>query len=538
MLKIGIILFFLFSFSFGTICSCTIESPGSPPFWSWCKCPKAAGWDGHYRCYWRHRKGRATSWICDNKSNCPPYMKQNELRQCVPNPDISPKDCAAKGGKYVDGGFSSLSSIDNAFASLSGTGCYSPAWVHNKENSLKNKIKNLVTPKHALLAAIALSPIGKIFKIPGMLDSLFNSFKKSGGNVKMLQDNKPIINMKYNPETGTYEPEISYTPRQKPLEPGQLLSPPKNTEDAQNIIDASPDLKNFENSPFADIPPENAEDLGHEMFADDLDKPQGRTRIADDLRDIFKRSKQEDNSNLPTVINKPNEDMLNTPATIPLRVPDPFAPGGQIPAIAKRTVKPLGGNIYDVMYNIKPQGAAHPTIVHYTVTLTGGHAQVVPKYKIKPNTYVTGRSGNLYSPKLPFAKPTLPAPNSSNAPGNAAGNSVVNNYYNTTNNYYEKNDTMPDVTTFQKPTQDAITKAFNYKIALFSCPDVSPSCPNPTKLQFPLAGKTYKLDIPDPICAVIADMDNPDINTEVNTAGNLLVLMAGVLGALSLFRRN
>jgi len=532
-----ILLLFIPFLLFGDICWCNMYWRAGRGGGTWCGCPKTGSVDNSHQCTWQC-KGTNCNCVKNEGEFCPSYMKHNSLGQCVPNPDLTPDECSKQGGSYVKCGFDSFTSTSNAFACMSGRGCYSPMWAQLGKNKIAKKVKNIVTPKNVITGAIALSPIGKIFKIPGMIDSLFNSLKKNGGNIKMLQDNKPIINMKYNPETGTYQPEISYTPRPKPLKPEELLTPPKNTEDAQNIIDASPNLKDFENSPFGDIPPENTEELGHEMFANDLDKPQGRTRIADDLRDIFKRSKQEDNSNLPAVISKPNPDVLNTPATIPLRVPDPFAPGGQIPAIAKRTVKPLGGNVYDVMYNIKPQGAAHPTIVHYTVTLTGGHAQVVPKYKINGHTYVTGHSGNLYSPKFPFAKPNLPAPNSSNAPGSAAGNSVVNNYYNTTNNYYEKNDTMPDVTTFQKPAEDAITNAFNYKIALFTCPDVSPTCPNPTKLQFPVGDKTYKLDIPDPICKVIEDMDNSQIDSEINTVGNLLVLVAGVLGALSLFRRN
>lgn len=44
--------------------------------------------------------------------------------------------------------------------------------------------------------------------------------------------------------------------------------------------------------------------------------------------------------------------------------------------------------------------------------------------------------------------------------------------------------------------------------------------------------------IPDPMCAVISALNEPQIAPKINIAANLIVLFAGVMGALTLFRRD
>ena len=49
---------------------------------------------------------------------------------------------------------------------------------------------------------------------------------------------------------------------------------------------------------------------------------------------------------------------------------------------------------------------------------------------------------------------------------------------------------------------------------------------------------TGQYKIPDPMCAVITTIDNPKISPLITTAANLIVLFAGIMGALTLFRRD
>jgi len=530
---------------FADVCWWNIPSLQSGGTWSSChKCngksmcgPQQWGCEPH-TCgngkVWTYLHGACS---CRQEDFCPSYMKRDQTGHCIPNPDMSKAECAKQGGTYVDcSSFASLISLNNVVACIGGSGCYSPTWVQSKINSLKSRFKNIFTPTHVLTSALSLLPISKIFKLPGMIDNLINSIKETGGNLKMLEDNKPLIDLKYNPDTGTYEPEIMYTPRQKPLTPENLLVPPKTPEDAKNIIDTAPNLKDFEESPFADIKPKNMDELRNEMIGNDLESPQVRTKIAEDLREIFKRSEPKSDTNLPVPIQKPSEEVLNTPVTFPMIIPDSTAPGGHIQTQVKRKVKYLGGNQYDVMYVIKPQGASKPTVVHYYVTLTPDHAQVVPKYKINDTNYVTGRSGDLYSSKIPFANPGLPVPSAS--PNAQSSTSVVNNYYyyNTTNNYNseENNTSLPDVTTAEAPIEKEIAKALDYKIVLFRCPKVTPHCPN--DLNVSMFGGT--LTIPSPICAVITAMNNPKISPKIDWAGNIIVIVATIAGLLTLFKRN
>jgi len=504
----------------------------------WSNCNITPGsYDYNKNCTWVCNGDKC---ICKKNSGefCPSYMTKDKTGHCVPNPDLSKDQCVKKGGSYVNcSSFSSLSNRNNAIACLLGnSGCYSPTWVESKRNTIAKKVKNILTPKNVITTALMAAPISKVFKIPSVAQRIWDSLEKSGGNINKIRENKPLINMKYDPNTGSYKPQVMYTPRPKPLKPEELLSPPKTQEDAKNIIDTSPNLKDFEKSPFNDIPPTTEAELRNEMLAHDLDTPQVRTKMAEDLREIFKRSEPKNDSNLPAIIQKPDQNTLTTPKNFPMVIPDPSAPGGQIQAQVKRTVKHLGGNLYDVMYVIKPQGASKPTVVHYQVTLTPDHAQVVPKYKINNNNYVTTSSGDLYSSKTPFDKPVVPNPLPATANAPAAAAQVINNYYTTTNNYNseEENKSLPDVASAQEPIQKELKKALDYKIILFTCPEVTPKCPN--DLNITMFGG--HLSIPSPVCAAINAMQKKQISPKIDLAGNFIVMIATILGLLTLFKRD
>ena len=544
---------FLFAHTITRMDPCWWNIAGNPAGGSWSSCHHC---DGKPMCgpeSWGcepHSCGDGKVWLfingtcnCIEQDFCPPYMKRDRAGHCIPNPDLTPEQCAHEGGTYVDcSSFAdTFSSRNNAFACLIGnSGCYSPTWIEVKRNKWADKFKQIVTPKRVIETAIMLAPISKIFKIPVMLDSLFNVFRRAGGNLKMLEDNKPIIDLKYNPESGVFEPDVTYTPRQQPLAPERLLTPPKNSTEAKDIIDTAPDLENFLESRFADIQPADAEELTNERIAYDIDtEPQAKTKIADDLREIFKRSAQPQKENYPVPI-KP--DIPKTPKIFQLPIPDIASPTGQIETTVTRKVKPLTGNRYQIIYNVKPQGASKPVTIVYDATVTGHDVQLTPKYKIGDNKYVQGRQGELYNQKNNIVRP-LPVPlpnpisNPTSQPQPVGGNTyITNNYY---NNYYntekkEENNSVPDVTTAKNPIEKAITTAFAYKITLFSCPEVTPKCPNDLNISM-FGGH---LTIPDPVCAVINAMNKPEISGKVDWAGNIIVIVATIAGLLTLFKRD
>jgi len=538
---------------------------------TWCGCPNS--YDTSHKCQWKCSKG-SCSCVKEENEFCPSYMKHNSLGQCVPNPDLTPDECAKQGGSYVKASSftSTFSSTMNAVASLYGSGCYSPTWASLKINKFKNKVSSIVNPKNALLGALMLSPVSKLFKAPALIGALRNDLKDKNVTPKLLQDNRITIDTKYNPATGRFEPKIKMLPRQKKLPPEKLFGPPKNESDANELLGVGEDLKKFSESRFGrNI--NNADELKNAKIDYDIDtSPATKTKIAEDLREIFRRSSKPQEKQFPVPVKKnpePNPPIkVNpsslTPKVFTLKIKDASAPGGEIVAKVERQVKQLTKTKYQVLYKVKPQGAKKPTIILYKVDTSNPHAPVTPKYKIGDNNYVESKPTPLYPQSKPSSNSSLPVPTTKNnstsksppvpIPGDTKGkdsnpktssnsdsqsckgttiiNNVTNNYYN------EKNETLPDLRGFKPAVTGAITTAFAYKINLFTCPDAVPKCPNSLSIKFPVLKKDYNLTIPDPLCKVIKDIDNPKISPEIDTAGNLLVLLAGVLGALSLFRRD
>ena len=439
--------------------------------------------------------------------------------ECVPNTNLNQAACEKAGGIYLDKIPITKLFSDPKYAYLvmqvplfSSHLCYTQNWLNTK----LGKIKNALTPKKVLTAAIGLLPLGKI-KYVWRGAELAEDIKDTVKNPKVLQDQKPIINTKYNPDTGVYEPVVNLKPRTSPLKPSALLQAPTDTT-AQDLVGTSPNLKEFLNSPFAskgDISTEaDLTDAVTEFNMDHNLRAGTQTKIADDLREIFNRSKPEEKTNFPITIK------------------DNVGEDPEIPAEVQRTVTPVpnNANAYNVEYIITPKNAPAPVTINYYVTKAATSSSsapgaavsaapaivATPTYKLGETKYI-GKEIIIKKNTSPGAKadPTI-------SKNTAAKPKVVTTNYNS----------------FVNPAQNAITTAFNYKISLFTCPSVSPKCPNSIEIDWNNMGIKGKYKIPDPMCAVITAIDNPKISPAITTAGNLIVLIAGILGALSLFRRN
>uniref|UniRef100_UPI0026092804 hypothetical protein n=1 Tax=Thermococcus sp. TaxID=35749 RepID=UPI0026092804 len=364
--------------------------------------------------------------------------------------------------------------------------CYTQKWL----NTSLGKIKNTLSPKKVLSAAIGLLPLGKI-KYLWKGEELAQDISDSAKSPKVLQDQKPIIDTKYNPDTGTYEPIVDLKPRDKPLKPSTLLEAPTGTTSAQDLVGTSPNLKDFLNSPFASKGDLSTEaDLTDAVTEFNLDhnlRAGTQTKIADDLREIFNRSKPQEKANFPITIK------------------DNVGEDPEIPAEVQRTVTPVPNNpnAYNVEYIITPKNAPAPVTINYYVTKAAATSPAptaaaspapavvaTPTYKLGQTKYV-GKEIIIKKNTSPGAKgdPTTPK----NTP---AKTKVV----------------TPNYNSFVNPAQNAITTAFNYKISLFTCPSVSPKCPNSIEIDWNNMGINGKYKIPDPMCAVITAINNPTLS--------------------------
>ena len=523
MLKIVIFLF-LTSFLFANICWCNMywmRSGGS-----WCSCPKEGVYDKNHQCIWT-KTGRNFTCVKQEGEWCPSYMKKNNLGKCIPNPELSKNECIKNGGEWVDASsFSSLSSLQSAVASLYGSGCYSPTWVQSRINEFKEKVSNLVTPKNVLLGALALLPVGRLFKSTVLLTGLLDAIKSKEVSPALLQDNRLLINTKYNPEKGIFEPDIKLVPRNEKLPVDRLFKSPKTSEEASEFIQVSEDMNEFANSKFADITPKNFEELTNEKIAFDIDKSPMATKIIDDLRDIFKRSKPND-SNFPVKVDVSNKNRI-----FPIKIWDS---NGKIDAIAIRKIKNHSGNSYSIIYNIKPEGASKPLTIIYNITKLAKNIQITPKYKVGDNKYIQGNQFYHYN------KNNITTTSTSNKSNTINNYYNTTNYYNTVNNYYntdtkEKNETNPDLTSFKNPVEEALKNALGFSVSLFSCPVTQPTCPHSVNLTIPVLPKPILFE--DPLCKVINTINNKNIKPTITWFGNILVMMAGVFGLLTMFKRN
>jgi len=435
---------------------------------------------------------------------CPQPLITDKLGNCIPNPNLNKDQCQKEGGIYMDNNIlDTFSSINNAIASLYAPPgehyCYTLAWVNAKKQALKAK----VAPKNVLFTALSFLPLGKLGKLikwVGIGDKIIEEAKSP----KMLQDNRAVIDTKYNPQTGTYEPVIQLKPRNDPLPENQLFQNPTSLEQAENIVKPTKNLDDFLRSKFAEVDFDTPSELDQAVISYDLDtglREGTQTKIAEDLRDIFKKS-----------------EISSSSQSFPMALKDYVGDEGSVQTEVTREITPIGTQgqtkIYNIKYDILPQGASTPVVVEY-------HTEVTPEPNSKENIikvtplYQIGKSTIT-------GQPLTLNPTSNNSNQELAKDQPHN----------------PDFTTFKSPAENAIKQAFNYKITLFTCPNVSPNCPHNVKINYNLAGIKGQYIIPDPMCSVISTINNPHVSPAVDKAGDLIVLFAGIFGFLTLFRRD
>ena len=427
---------------------------------------------------------------------CYDPMVLDQTGHCIPNPDLNRSQCESKGYVYVDASSVEVfTDLDKALASLGGSGCFSKDWVNAKKEHLKAQI----TPENVLTAAINLLPVGKIFKLAKWARVAYDVAKEVK-DPKLLTDNKPVIETKYNPETGVYEPEITLEPRAEKLPEEKLFQAPEDLESAEQIIKPSKELDDFLRSKFSEV--DTDEGLTQAVTAYNLEK-NPTTAIIDDLRDIFKRSQPETQEQHFPVVIKDNVS------------------GEPINAQVTRQVTPVRTQgetkTYNVTYNITPEGAKIPLPVVYQAEVKPDpenagkeSVKVIPKYNIENKTVTGTEIKNIYNIK----------------------NTTINS------TPTEQNIPQPDLTSFGPLAKNQINNALNYKINLFTCPPATPKCPNDLVINYDLAGVKGQYKLPDITCAVINAIDNPNISPLVDKAATLIVLFATAVGFLSLLRRD
>jgi len=428
---------------------------------------------------------------------CKPPQIMDKLGHCIPNPDINESECKAQGYKYVDASsFSVFTDLDLAVASLYGSGCFSSDWINAKKDALKAKI----SPENVLKSAVNLLPLGKLYKLAkwtGLVDDVVKQVK----DPKLLEDNTPIIETKYNPETGVFEPQVSLEPRVDKLPEEKIFQPPKSAESAEQIIKPTKELDDFLRSKFAEV--DTDEGLTQAVVAYNMETKPAQTATLDDLRDLFRRSEIDtQEQHFPVVI----QDSVS---------------GESINAQVTRQVTPVNTEgatkTYNVTYNITPQGAKTPLPVVYEVEVSPDPedsrkniVKAIPKYQIENKTITGTQIKNIY------------------------------NITNTTTIPNTENDTIPkpDLTSFGPLAQNEINNAMNYKIDLFTCPTATPQCPNDVIIHYDLAGIKGEYKFPDITCSIINVINKPNISPLVDKVGTLIVLFATAIGFLSLLRRD
>lgn len=449
---------------------------------------------------------------------CPPALVSFG-NSCAPNPNLNKAACKKAGGIYLDSISPSQLFSNPKYAYLvlqvplfSSHLCYTKTYI----KAAMDKIKNALSPKKIILGALSILPVGKL-KYVFKGEDLVNTIEKTAKNPKVLQDNTPVIDTKYNPATGTFEPVVNLKPRTKPLPLPDLLQAPKDPASASTIVATGDNLKDFLNSPFASkgfTTPQDLTDAAIDYSIDNNLRAGTQTKIGEDLRDIFNRSKPQQQSNFPVTIK------------------DDVGDGQLIEAEVKRDITPIPQTVsntktinnYKVTYYITPQGASKPAVITYNIKQEPAPSpKAAPKIIATP-IYTIGETKYMGKEMVikNNAKPATATP--ATKPATAT-----------------KTKTKPTVkpkanyTSFVAPAENAITNAFNYRINLFTCPKVTPKCPDSVNIHIMGTGD---LKIPDPMCAVITAIDNPKISPSITAAGNLIVLFAGIMGVLTLFRRD
>lgn len=451
---------------------------------------------------------------------CPPPLITSGS-SCAPNPDINKTECEKEGGIYLDSVSPTQLFSDPKYAYLvmkvplfTSHLCYTQKYV----NAALAKIKNALSPEHVLLGALSFLPIGKL-KYIFRADDLVQTIEKVAKSPKTLVENRPIIETRYNPSTGTYEPVVDLKPREAPLPAPKLLQAPDNAQEAANLVGTSTNLKDFLNSPFASADLQTPADFTQAAVEYDIDnnlRTGTQTKIADDLREIFNRSKPQQEENFPIALH----DDVGDGQVINAEVKREITPVKPTTASTSNAKAPTTYNTYNVTYYITPQGATTPAKIIYKVTQTPATNSSPAKVTAVPTYYLGERK--VVGTEIIIKKNSQPAKKTPASSKNTPKPKQQQINYNS----------------FLSPAEHAITNAFNYKVNLFTCPKVQPQCPNAITIHYNVMNVQGEYKIPDPMCAVISALNNPEIAPKINIAANLIVLFAGIMGALTLFRRD
>ncbi len=485
---------------------------------------------------------------CSSNLRCPVGMNKDYVRcrcvcpapmrteiHCVPATDLNKTQCEELGGVYMENSISdTFKNIDNAIASLYAPPgehyCYSRQWVE----ALKNEFKAHFNVKDVILTAVSILPVGRLARLAKWA-LLGDKIMEEAETPANLLENKYVIDTKYNPETGVYEPLIEAAPRGEKVDPELLFNKPKDLPTAEKIIDTTGELRQFlESDLVRNTNITSDSELTQAAIAYDLERATQKgedVATLDDLREIFKRSTEERESNLPVPIK-------DTPAPtsgrqFPAVIRDFInAEGDTIPAtIIRKEIKPVNitnnYKTYNVTYNIIPQGASKPLEVTYKVTIdkTSPTPQIQSEahYKLGETKHV----GTLTI--IDYSKGKKKVEDEEDEENRKNNNSNENE-----NQDEEDQKEKVNVNAFLAPTENAIKSALNYKVVLFTCPSVSPRCPNDINITI----KGHTLVVKDLTCALIDTIDNPNISPKIDLFANLIVLFAGITGLLTLFRRS
>ena len=452
---------------------------------------------------------------------CPPPLITSGS-SCAPNPNINKTECEKEGGIYLDSVSPTQLFSDPKYAYLvmkvplfTSHLCYTQKYV----NAALAKIKNALSPEHVLLGALSFLPIGKL-KYIFRADDLVQTIEKVAKSPKTLVENRPIIETRYNPSTGTYEPVVDLKPREVPLPEPKLLQAPDNAQEAASLVGTSTNLKDFLNSPFASADLQTPADFTQAAVEYDIDnnlRAGTQTKIADDLREIFNRSKPQQEENFPIALH----DDVGDGQVINAEVKREITPVKPTTTASTSNAKaPTTYNTYNVTYYITPQGATTPAKITYKVTQTPATNSSPAKVTAVPTYYLGERK--VVGTEIVIKKNSQPAKKTPASSKNTPKPKQQQINYNS----------------FLSSAEHAITNAFNYKINLFTCPKVQPQCPNAITIHYNVMNVQGEYKIPDPMCAVISALNEPQIAPKINIAANLIVLFAGVMGALTLFRRD
>jgi len=477
---------------------------GTPFLAHYFKCPD--GWEGYE--VWIIKNSCPAGKVYDfNLKACGcGFPLIADLGRCVPNPNLSKEECEEAGGIYMENSLlDTFSSIDHAIVAFYAPGpaeglCYTQAWVDEKKKKLKAKL----SPKNVILGAISLLPISRLGRLTTWIGtSITRLIEDEAETPALLLENKPVIEARYNKDTGVFEPVVEFKPREDKIDPSKLLNNP-DVSSADDIITLTDDFSDFLRSKFAETEFETPVQMREAVVAYDLERgAQEGTAVKtiDDLRDIFSRS-----------------EVDTSPTRFPAVIDDYVTKEGTLPVEISRQVTPVSEGetkVYNVTYNITPEGTTEPVQVIYKV-------EVLPSPQEEVKNIVKATPVYQVGEKKVIGEPVEITKNIT----------IINNYNNTT----DPKET--DVTTFRAPAENAIRDAFNYKIVLFPCPNASPECPHDIELHYSLAGYEGKFKIKDPLCAIIEVINKPAISPLIDKAGSLIVLFAFVTGMLSLVRRD